>query len=150
MPKRDSNLSHCVISSHVLSRLRPLSHAQTLALIALPLLATVVVVRIYLHSVEIQHVYIWGHIFYHLFTGVLIVIPAAFVLAFGPSHRLIAQLARVALGVGSGLVLDEVVFLVATNRSAEEYVMPLSLGGSIVFVSSGVILLLVIYWLMRE
>ena len=124
----------------------PLSRKQTLALILLPMVATVVILRIYLHSVEIQHVYVWGHIFYHLFIGVLLVIPAGFVLAFVPRRKLIAKLTRVVLGVGSGLILDEVVFLVATNRTAEEYVTPLSLGGSVVFVSLAIILLLVIYW----
>lgn len=75
---------------------------------------------------------------------------AALVLAFAPHHQLVAKLTRVALGVGSGLVLDEVVFLVATSRTAEEYVKPQSLSGSIVFVCFAVILLLVIYRLMRE
>lgn len=130
---------------------RPVPRGQTLALILLPMVATVVIVRLYLHSVEeIQHLYVQGHIFYHLFSGILLVIPAAFVVAFEPRRRRTAQLARAVLGVGSGLVLDEVVFLVATDRTAEEYVTPLSLGGSAALVSLAVILLLVIYRLIRE
>lgn len=123
---------------------------QTLALILLPMVASVVILRIYLHSVGIQHVYVSGHIFYHLFTGVLLLIPAAFVLAFEPRGAAIAHTARVALGIGSGLVLDEVVFLVATDRTAEAYTTPLSLGGSIALVSLASILLLVLYRLNRD
>lgn len=127
-----------------------LSPKRTLLLIVLPMLATVVGVRLKLHLVGIQHLYVGGYIVRHLFSGVLFVIPAAFVLAFVPRQRWLAQMATVVLGFGSGLVLDEVVFLVATNASKEEYVSSLSLGGSIVFISLATVLLLVLYRLLRD
>jgi hypothetical protein len=73
------------------------------------------------------------------------VIPAAFILAFGPRCRRTAVLTRVALGIGSAMVLDEVVYLVATRASDADYVSPLSLRGAFVFVSLGVILLWALY-----
>jgi len=130
--------------------LRVLSPKQTLLLIMLPMLATVVGLRLYLHLVQIRHFYVGGHIVRHLFSGVLLVIPAAFVLAFVPRQRWLAILATAVLGVGSALVLDEIVFLVATKASKEEYVSTLSLGGSIVFTSLAAVLLLVIYRLTRN
>ena len=126
---------------------RPLPAKQTFLLIVLPMLATVVGLRLYLHLVHVQHVYPGGYLVHHLFIGVLIQIPAAFLLAFGTRHRV---LARVALGVGSGLILDEVVYLVATKASDADYVGRVSLAGSVVLISAAVIFLVVLYSLHRD
>jgi hypothetical protein len=125
----------------------PLPAKQTLLLILLPMLATVFSLRLYLHLVHVRHIYPGGYLVHHLFVGVLIVVPAALLLAFGTRHRV---LARVALGVGTGLILDEIVYLVATQASDADYVSRTSLVGSLVLVSLAVIFLLVLYALHRE
>ena len=107
---------------------RPTPH-QTLLLILLPMLGTVLCLRLYLHLVRVQHVYPGGYLVHHLFLGILIELPAAFILAFGARHRVVAFLAPVALGVGSGMILDEVTYLVATQSSDRDYVSWVSLGG---------------------
>src|SRR5881227_3731926 len=129
------------------NRLRP---KQTLLLILLPMLATFVCQRLYLHLVRVQHVYPGGYLLHHLYTGALIVIPAAFILAFGTRNRLLTLLAPAALGIGSALVLDEVTYLVATQATDEDYVSPVSLAGAIVLVSLATVLLLVLYRLHCE
>lgn len=128
---------------------RPTSK-QTLRLILLPMLGTVLCLRLYLHLVRVQHVYPGGYLVHHLFIGVLIELPAAFVLAFGARSRVLAFSALAALGIGSGMILDEVTYLVATRASDRDYVSPVSLGGAIGFVSLAVILLLGIYWFRRD
>jgi hypothetical protein len=125
----------------------PLPAKQTLLLILLPMLATVISLRLYLHLVHVRHIYPGGYLVHHLFVGLLIQIPAAFLLAFGTRYRV---LARVALGIGTGLILDEFVYLVATKASDADYVSRLSLGGSIILVSAAVIFLLVLYALHRD
>jgi len=100
---------------------------------------------LFLHLVRVQHVYPAGYLVHHLFSGVLIVIPAAFVLAFGVRRRLVAVLAPVALGIGSAMVLDEVVYLVMTTATDADYVSPLSLSGAILFICLAVVLLLWLY-----
>jgi hypothetical protein len=62
----------------------------------------------------------------------------------------LAFLAPAALGVGSGMVLDEMTYLVATNATDRDYVSRVSLGGSIALVSVAAILLLGIYWFQRD
>ena len=119
----------------------PLPARQTLLLILLPMLATVFSLRLYLHLVHVRHIYPGGYLVHHLFVGVLILVPAAFLLAFGTRHRV----ARVGLGVGTGLILDEVVYLVATQASDADYVSRVSLVGSLILVSLAVILLLGLY-----
>lgn len=118
-----------------------LSPKQTLLLILLPLLGTFLGQRLYLHLVGVHHIYPGGYLVHHLFTGVLIVIPAAFVLAFGTRRRRTAILARVALGIGSAMILDEIVYLVATQATDADYVSGVSLGGAVGFVTLAVVLL---------
>jgi hypothetical protein len=128
---------------------RPAAH-HTLLLILLPLLATFAGQRLYLHLVGVRHVYPAGYLVHHLFGGVLIVIPAAFVLAFGTRSRALAILTPAALGVGAAMVLDEIIYLVATQATDEDYVSSASLGGAVVFVSLAVGLLLVLHRVHRE
>ncbi len=119
---------------------------QTLLLILLPMLGTVLCVRLYLHLVRVQHVYPGGYLVHHLFVGVLIELPAAFILAFGVRNRVVAFLAPAVLGVGSGMILDEMTYLVLTQASDQDYISRVSLGGAMGFVLLATILLVGIYW----
>jgi hypothetical protein len=118
---------------------------QTFLLILLPLLATFACQRLYLHFVGVHHIYPGGYLVHHLFTGVLILIPAAFVLALGPRSRRSAFLSRIAVGIGSAMILDEIVYLVATKAGDDDYISPVSLQGAIVFITLGVVLLWILY-----
>ena len=123
---------------------------QTLRLILFPMLGTVVCQRLYLHLVRVQHIYPGGHLVHHLFVGVLIVIPAAFVSAFGTRSRVVALLTPVALGIGSAMVLDEVAYLVLTRATDEDYVSRTSLYGAVVFVTLAAVVLLALFKSRRE
>jgi hypothetical protein len=123
----------------------PLTSKQTLLLILVPMLGTFLSMRLYLHLVGVQHIYPGGYLIHHLFTGVLITIPAAFVLAFDVRRRLLAISARLALGAGSAMISDEIVFLVMTKASDDDYISRLSLLGGIGFVSLATILLCILY-----
>ena len=103
--------------------------------------------RLYLHLIGVTHVYPFGLLVHHLFTGTLMVMPAAFVLAFGPRSRRSAIFARVALGSGSAMILDEIVYLVATRASDADYISPVSLRGAAVFIVLAVLLLWFLYHL---
>ena len=114
------------------------------------MLATFFCQRLYLHLVRVQHVYPAGYLVHHLFTGVLILIPAAFILAFGPRNRWLARMAPIALGIGSAMVLDEIVYLVATKASDTDYVSAVSLYGAVILISIATIFLLFLYRCHRE
>jgi hypothetical protein len=122
----------------------------TLRLILWPMLATFVCQRLYLHLVRVQHVYPGGYLVHHLFFGALVVVPAAFILAFGTRNRLLGFLVPVALGVGSAMVLDEVTYLVVTKATDEDYVSPVSLVGAIVLISLAATLLLALHRMHRD
>src|SRR5438128_1912905 len=98
---------------------------RTLLLIILPLLATFIVQRLYLHLVNPNSdLFIAGHNVHHLFVGVLLAIPAAFILAFAPQGSWVRWIALVALGIGSAMVLDQIVFLITTDDSNASYLKP--------------------------
>lgn len=118
---------------------------QTLLLILLPLLATFACQRLYLHIIGVHHLYPGGYLIHHLFFGITLVLPAAFTLAYGPRSRFTAVLSRIALGSGSAMILDEIVYLVATKASDADYISPLSLRGAFVFIAIGVVLLAILY-----
>src|SRR2546421_12996811 len=123
----------------------PLSPKRTLQLILLPMLATFVCQRLYLHLVRVQHVYPAGYLVHHLYIGALIEIPAAFILAFGVRNRLLERLAPVALGMGSAMILDEITYLVATKATDEDYVSSTSLVGALILISLATAFLLFLY-----
>jgi len=123
---------------------------KTLLLILAPMLSTFVCLRLYLHLAGVRHIYPGGVLVHHLFIGVMIALPAAFVLAFGARRRVTAVLAPVALGMGSGMILDEMTYLVLTKASDADYVSRASLFGAIGFISLAVILLLALYRFHRD
>lgn len=83
-----------------------LTARQTFRLILASMLATFASQRLFLHLVGVHHVRTGGIIIHHLSFGVVLVIPAAFVLAFGARNRAVAIVSRAALGIGSAMVLD--------------------------------------------
>jgi len=139
----------CISNTIAKPRLH-LAPKQTLLLILLPMLVTFIVQRLYLHLVRVQHIHAAGYLLHHLFTGTLIVIPSAFVLAFGTRNRLLTFLAPAALGIGSAMILDEVVYLVATKATDNDYISPLSFWGATFFISVAVLLLLFLYRCHRD
>jgi hypothetical protein len=95
--------------------------------------------------VGVQHAYPGGYLVHHLYTGVLIAVPAAFVLAFGARFLWVAVVTRLALGIGTGLILDEMTYLIMTGATDADYVSDVSLGGSVVLIGAGVLLALGLY-----
>ena len=127
--------------------MREKDHPRTvLLLILLPMLAATVSQRLYLHLVNPDaDLFIGGYNVHHLFTGALLEIPAAFALAFGVRKAPVRWAALMTLGVGSGMVLDEVIYLITTDGSNASYLLPISLWGAVVLIGLGAALLLVLY-----
>ena len=118
----------------------------TLVLILVPLLATFAGMRLYLHWVNPDaDLFIAGHNVHHLYTGALLEIPAAFVLAFGVGGPLGRGVALVALGIGTAMVLDQVVYLITTDGSNVSYLKPVSLWGAVVLIVLATVLLVTLF-----
>jgi hypothetical protein len=123
---------------------------KTLFLILVPMLATFAIQRLILHhSNPDTHVFITGYLVHHLFSGVLILIPTAFLLALGIQSPWRRNLAFATLGFSSAMVLDEVVYLVCTDGSGVAYRGSLSLWGAVVLLALATLFLLSVYCMPR-
>jgi len=119
---------------------------RTLLLVLLPLLVTFIGQRLYLHLVNPNSdLFIAGRNVHHLFVGTMLAIPGAFVIAFMPEASVVRWVALVAIGVGSAMVLDQIVFLIATDGTNASYLKPVSLWGAIVLEALAVVMLLVLF-----
>jgi hypothetical protein len=120
---------------------------KPLLLILGPMLLTFVLQRIILHCFSHPnfHVFLGGYRVHHLFTGALIQISSAFLLAFGVRTPRSRNLVLVSLGVGSAMVLDEVIFLVFTDGSNEAYRGSVSLWGAAALMTLAALFLLALY-----
>lgn len=115
---------------------------RTLLLILIPMILTCSTQRLILHhSSPDSHVFIAGYLVHHLFTGALIQIPSAFLIAFGSRSSRMRDVAQILLGVGSAMVLDEVIFLICTDGSGQAYRSQVSLWGAVLLITiaSGVL-----------
>ena len=100
--------------------------------ILVPLLLTFVTQRLILHhSHPDTHVFVGGYLVHHLFSGVLILIPTAFLLAFGIRSPKKRSVALMVLGFSSAMVLDEVVYMICTDQSGVAYRGSVSLWGAV-------------------
>lgn len=118
---------------------------QSLILILSAMWITFLGLRLSLHLGGVRHVYPGGHLVHHFFFGAILLIPAAFLLAFPPPSNWLRLANLAVLGVACALLLDEFVYLLATQASDADYVSRLSLVGALVLISSASILLLAVY-----
>jgi len=119
---------------------------RTLLLILVPMLLTFAIQRLILHhSSPDTHVFVAGYLVHHLFWGTLMLIPSAFLIAFGSRSPRVTALSRMLMGVGASMVLDEVIFLVCTDGSGVAYRNRVSFWGAFVLITLASVVLLAIY-----
>lgn len=124
----------------------PDSPGRSVLLILVPMLLTFLIQRVVLHhSSPDTHVFVRGYLVHHLFWGILVLVPTAFLLGLGLRTAWQRDVARVALGFSSAMVLDEVVYLVCTDGSGVAYRGAVSLRGAFVMLSAAALFLAALY-----
>src|SRR5262245_13582722 len=118
-----------------------------LVLILGAMVLTFAVQRIILHwfSHPNFHVYLGGFRVHHLFTGAIIQIASSFLLAFGVRSGPRRNLTLIALGLGSAMVLDEIIYLVFTDGSNEAYRGSVSLWGAAALITMATLYLVALH-----
>jgi hypothetical protein len=120
-------------------------------IILVPLLLTFVLQRLILHhSPPDTHVFVGGYLVHHLFSGVLVLIPTAFLLAFGLRSPKLRNVALMILGFSSAMVLDEVVYLICTDGSGVAYRGRVSLGGAVALETAAALFLVLAHLRLRR
>ena len=96
------------------------------------MIATFVVLRVWLHLSPNSDLNVLGYNIHHLFTGLLFVVLGGIPLSMFDGQSRWLDLARVSFGLGLAMALDEWVFLIATDGSNSSYLLPISLWGGII------------------
>ena len=95
------------------------------------LLITLIVLRIFLSIFPSSNLDIGKYNIHHLFVGAFLIIVAVIFFVFGIVNNFLIALA----GFSSGLILDEIVYLIATDGSDASYLTAVSLLGVIISTS---------------
>jgi hypothetical protein len=118
--------------------------ASRVRLVLVTFVATFVVVRVWLWVTPNADLNVAGYNIHHLYTGVLLLLGSMLPLALGLAPGAPAPLLTVAAGVGLSLVMDEWVYLIATDGTNASYLLPVSFWGAVAMhtlVVAGVLIL---------
>jgi hypothetical protein len=109
-------------------------------LLVLTIVATFLALRMSLVISPDSDFNVAGYNVHHLFTGVLVMFAGGAALALGARGRI----ALVTFGIGAGLTLDEVVYLIATDGTNASYLNRVSWIGGIVTVALALLYIIIL------
>lgn len=104
-------------------------------IIAASMVVVFVLMRIVLHLAPNSNFDVAGYNIHHLFTGVLLLIIAAVPLVLGMTKGKVGTALNIVFGAGLALVLDEWVYLIATDGSDASYLLPVSLYSGMILIA---------------
>ena len=105
------------------------------------LLITLVLLRISLLFSPSTNLYIFRYNIHHLFIGAFLIVILLVLFIF----EIINKFTIIFAGISSALVLDEIVYLIATDGSDISYLSSVSLFGAIILTGIILILTIVLY-----
>ncbi|HLC70484.1 MAG TPA: hypothetical protein VJI32_00625 [Candidatus Nanoarchaeia archaeon] len=111
-------------------------------LFTIALVLTFIITRIYLWLFPHANFNLGPYNIHHLYVGAVLLILTVIMMVAGVSNRIIIILA----GISSALILDQLVFLTATDGADLTYLGRTSLWGAVTAVLGAVLLAQVIYW----
>ncbi len=114
---------------------------KSIILYALSLLLTLLLTRIILHLFPGINADLGNYNIHHIFPGSILLIIATILLLANIKNKMSIMLA----GVGSSLILDEIIYLIITDGSDRAYITSPSLLGSLAFHAIALIMLYIIY-----
>lgn len=114
------------------------------------LVGTFIFLRVSLYLAPNSNFDVAGYNIHHLYTGIIILTLAVIpLLLFNSTTRLFDILVFI-FGVGLSLVLDEWVYLIATDGSDASYLTPVSFWGGVLAVTSAVVYTLLLAWMVKK
>ena len=101
--------------------------------------------RAYLSLFPSKNLYIFGYNVHHLFIGAFLIVITLMLFIFDIINKFTIILA----GISSALVLDEIIYLIATDGSDASYLTPVSLWGAI-FLTGIILIFAIILYSMQK
>ena len=106
---------------------------------------TFVIIRTVLYFYPNADFDVLGYNIHHLYTGIVLMLFAGIPLIIGSIKGFISHIALIVFGIGLSLVIDEWVYLIATDGSNSSYFLPVSFWGGLIFVVITTIYIGVLY-----
>ena|SRR3989338_8728598 len=108
--------------------------------------STIIFFRLIVSIIGNTSLYIFGTEFHHLFFGVILLMITGFIRFFSTNEKL-NRLDLILFGVGTGMVVDQFVYIIFTLGDHLSYFSAVSLYGAIVF---SIMLVAMFYFLFRR
>lgn len=113
-------------------------------LIIFSLIATFIVLRVFLYFFPNADFDIGAYNVHHIYTGLVIIMFFGLPLClFSGSNRLL-DISALGFGCGLSMALDELVYIIATDGSNQAYLLPVSFWGGVFMVSVAVLWTLIL------
>jgi len=119
-------------------------------LLIFSLVGTFIFLRVSLYLSPNSNFDVAGYNIHHLYTGIVVLTLAVIpLLLFNNTGRIVDGLI-IAFGVGLSLVLDEWVYLIATDGSDAAYLTPVSFWGGVIVIAIVIIYISVLGWIANK
>ncbi|KGJ98732.1 hypothetical protein [Thalassotalea sp. ND16A] len=112
------------------------------SLIALSMVITLFLLRVYLHLFPDTNFDLGSYNIHHLFSGLLLITFAGIPLVIFSGNNRLLDITSIVFGIGLSMALDEWVYLIATDGSDNAYLLPISFWGAVLMIG----LVLVYIW----
>lgn len=119
---------------------------QRVSLFIGSLIITIIILRIFLQLSPSTNLDVGVYNVHHLFIGAFFAVIAVVLLLFNIVNRAVIIIA----GISSALVLDEIIYLIATDGSDVSYLTAVSFWGSIVMTLIILFLIIVLYYFNKQ
>ena len=119
---------------------------QRIKIFVISLIATLAIFRIFLFIFPSINLNVGKYNIHHLFVGALLLILVLLLFIFNVFNRFTI----ISAGFSSALVLDQIVYLVATDGSDKSYLTKVSLFGMVILTSVILILTIILYSLNKQ
>ena len=119
---------------------------KRLSIFIISLLVALVLLRVFLMASPSSNLYIFDYNVHHLFIGAFLIVITLMLFIFGIPNKFTIMLA----GISSALVLDEIIYLIATDGSDASYLSPLSLWGAILLTAIILVFAIILYTLQKH
>lgn len=117
----------------------------------LSILATFIVIRIWLFFYPNADFNVFEYNIHHLYTGLLLIMIGGVPLILFSGNSTVLNLATVIFGIGLSLALDEWVYLITTDGSNMSYLLPISFWGGAILVGIACLYIVILYlWFGRK
>ena len=114
---------------------------KRLSVFIISLLAALVLLRVFLSILPSTNLHFLGYNVHHLFIGAFLIVILLLLFIVDIINKITIILA----GISSALVLDEIVYLIATDGSDASYLTPVSLWGAITLTATILTLAIILY-----